>query len=254
MPVSQPQRLDGRAAALASFAVTLLAALIAGCGGGDAEQERTEPAPPSFVQAARSGSFIASGADAELVLRGVGGASAIGAQSGGRSAGAIATAKLLRATPELLGEEPWPATLAGAEVGPLSYSLLLDRPRYDAVLGAVRYRVEVEGGGPERPPASFGAVTLTLVSNLEGATLAGRVEAADGSGPLEGALVSAGGPGPGLVSTSSAADGRFAIGPMPAGAYEVEASAPGFERQSAELTIPGGGEASLALEPIAPGG
>ncbi len=122
------------------------------------------------------------------------------------------------------------------------------------MLGALRYRVEIEVGGPERPPASFGAATLTLASNLEGATLAGRVERADGGEPLGGALVSAGAGGPGLVSASSAADGRFEIGPMPAGTYEVEASAPGFERQSAELTIPGGGEASLALEPIAPGG
>jgi hypothetical protein len=232
--------------------LTALALLVLAATGCDDDESGVEGdgAPATFVQPARSGSFLGTGPASELVLRGVGGASAIAAEgTGAGAAGAIATAKLFRAAPDLLGPEPWRATIAGAEVGPQRYSLLLSRPRYDPVLGAIRYRVQVEGGLPERPPASFGAATLTLASGLEPATLAGRVTSAEGGEPVAGALVDIGSAGPGLLTAQSEADGSFEVGPLPAGSYEVEASAPGYERDAVEVTLPDGTGAELSLQP-----
>lgn len=242
----------GRAGAARLFVLAVAVLAAAGCGdGADGVEEGGEPA--TFVQVARSGSFLNTGPAIELVLRGVGGASAIAAEgTGGEgAAGAIATAKLFRADPDLLGPEPWRATLAGAEVGPQRYALLLSRPRYDPVLGSIRYRVEIEGGLPERPPASFGAATLTLASGLEPGTLAGSVSSAENGEPLPGALISVGSPGPGLLAAQSGTDGSFEVGPLPAGRYEVEASAPGYEREAVEATVPDTGGPELTLRPVA---
>lgn len=236
------------------LAAAASAALALGGCGDDGGGEEAEAGPIAFVQAARSGSFLGEGERLELVLRGVGGATAIApAEEAEGSAGAIATAKLLRLAPRLLGEGRWRATLAGAEVGRQSYELALERPRFDAVLGAVRYRVAVSGGLPERPPASFGAASLTVFSNLDGAPLSGRVSSAEDDRPLAGALVSAGAEGPGLLAARADREGRFRLGPLPAGAYELVASAPGFETTSEAATVPASEEAELVLEPTPAG-
>lgn len=250
MSVPGPQRR--RRLLPAAFAAAAL--LLAGCGdGGDGGGEE-EGEPVTFVQAARSGSFLGEGAGSELVLRGVGGATAVSpAGDGDGSAGAIATAKLFRFAPRLLGEAPWRATLSGAEVGRQSYELLLAEPRFDGVLGAVRYRVEGTEGLPERPPASFGAATLTVFSSLDGASLSGRVSSAEDGAPLAGALVSAGAEGPGLVAVRADEEGRFRLGPLPPGSYELEASSPGFETAGERVAIPAGEGAALALEPTPAG-
>lgn len=234
--------------------LALVAAVLLATGCDDDENGLGEEGgPATFLQVARSGSFLGTGGATELVLRGVGGASVIAAEGTGSAgaSGAISTAKLFRAGPELLGSEPWRGILAGAEVGPLHYSLLLSRPRYDPVLGAIRYRARVESGAPERPPASFGAVTLTLASALESGTIGGRVSSAEGDEPVAGALISVDSAGPALLTARSTADGTFEVGPLPAGRYEVEASAPGYERDAIEVTVPDGSAAELSLEPQA---
>lgn len=227
------------------------APVIAACGADQGAEGSAQGSPLSLSQSARSGSFLGSGEELELVLRGVGGATSLGveASGGGGAAGALPTAKLPRLAGRLLGPEPYAATLAGAEVGPQRYSLELRDPRYDGVLGAIRYRAEVVGGAPERPPGSFGAATLTLGSSLPAQTLSGEVTNSAGGAPLGGALITVELSGSGLITMLSDADGSFRAAPLPAGSYRLSAALAGYEPAAADTTLPGA-PASLELEPI----
>lgn len=224
---------------------------IAACGADQGAEGPTQSSPLSLSQSARSGSFLGSGDELELVLRGVGGATSLGAEAsgGGGAAGALPTAKLPRLAERLLGPEPYAATLAGAEVGAQRYSLELRDPRYDGVLGAIRYRAAVVAGAPERPPGSFGAATLTLGSSLPAETLGGDVTSSAGGAPLGGALITVELSGSGLITALSGADGSFRAAPLPAGSYRLSAALAGYEPDAADVTLPGA-PASLELEPI----
>ena len=240
-----------RAAALAA-ALACLAALVAGCGADEGASETARSsAPLSFIQTARSGSFLGgNGAKQTLVLRGVGGAAALGAEGSGAggSAGAIATAVLIRRAHQLLGPQPLQATLSGAEVIPQRYRLELERPRYDGVRQELSFDARIVGGSPELAPPSFGAATLTIGSNLAGYELKGSVrsvqpglEQQQGE-PLADALVTVSLDGLGLVTATSDADGNFSVGPLPAGSYVVEASERGYRLDRAARTLPPGSE------------
>jgi len=240
------------AAALACTAFAL-----AGCGGGD--DDSAEPAasvPPTFIQTARSGSFFGgNGAKQTLVLRGVGGAAAFGAEGSGAggSAGAIATAVLVRRAHQLLGPEPLQATLSGAEVIPQRYELELEHPRYDGVRQELSFDARIVDGSPELAPPSFGAATLTIGSSLPGYELTGSVDSLEPGleqqqgEPLADALITVSLDGLGLVTATSDADGNFSVGPLPAGSYEVEASKRGYRLDREERTLPPGSDA-LELE------
>jgi len=243
---------------LPALAVALIAgaALIAACGGDDSDAQAPAPAPATFIQTARSGSFLGgNGAHQTLVLRGVGGAAALGAEGsgGGGSAGAIATPVLIRRAHQLLGPEPLQATLTGAEVLPQRYGLELRNPRYDGIREELTFDAVILGGNPELAPPSFGAATLTIGSNLPGYQLTGSVEAVDPSvaddpgEPLEGALISVSLGGLGLVTAQTEADGSFSVGPLPAGDYVVEASKSGYKLDRAERSLPPGSD-PLELE------
>lgn len=236
-----------------------VAVALGGCGGDDAE-----PAPDSdsgaaepvrLIQSARSGSFLGgSGGELHLVLRGVGGTTTLDAAGpDGGAAGAIATAKLLRDAGTLLGPEPLRARLSGAEVEPLGYSLLLSDGSYNAGVGAITYRAEVEAGQPDLPPGSFGAATLTIDSGLPAETLAGTVVEAGGERPLAGALISVEVGGLGIATVPADSEGRFELGPLPAGSYRVEATLSGYERDAAVLELPASVPPRLELTPIGAG-
>jgi hypothetical protein len=235
-----------------------LAPVLVGCGDDGAGTGSTAAAvaPPTFIQPARAGSFLGgSGPQQELILRGVGGAAAVGAEGsgGGGAAGAVATSVLVRRAHQLLGPEPFEATLAGAEVLPQRYSLELRNPRYDGVRQELTFDATILGGNPELAPPSFGASTLTIASSLPGHELAGTVtgidpsDPADEGEPLGGALVTASIGGLGLATAETGADGSFSIGPLPAGSYEVEADERGYELDRAERSLPAPSE-PLELE------
>ena len=254
--------MTGRALT-ALIAVAALTWTGAGCGGDDGSGGDDAPVaaePVRLIQTALSGSFLGSGdGELQLVLRGVGGSTAIAAAGpGGAPAGAISTARLLRAGEAVLGPEPLRATLSGAEIDPLGYDLLLSEGSYDARVGAIAYRAEIESGQPELPPGSFGAATLVIESGLEPQTLSGSVAAATGDGgeepPLEGALVAVEFDGLGIATTRTAADGSFELGPLPAGSYGVEATLDGYERDATELELPTTEPPRLLLTPIGEGG
>lgn len=251
-----------RRALTAFFAVAALAWSGAGCGDDNSGDDAPAAAEPvRLIQTALSGSFLGSGdGELQLVLRGVGGSTAIvAAGPDGAPVGAISTARLLRAGEAVLGSEPLRATLSGAEIDPLGYDLLLSEGSYDARVGAIAYRAEIESGQPELPPGSFGAATLVIESGLEPQTLSGSVAAtaAEEGGeepPLEGALVAAELDGLGIATTRTAEDGSFELGPLPAGSYGVEATLAGYERDAAELELPAAEPPRLRLTPIGEGG
>lgn len=246
-------------------AIAVLAVIGAGCGGdSDSDEPAAAAEPVRLVQTALSGSFLGGGeGELQLVLRGVGGSTAIAAAGpDGAPAGALSTARLLRAGEAVLGPEPLRATLSGAEIDPLGYSLLLSDASYDPRVGAISYRAEIESGQPELAPGSFGAATLVIESGLEPQTLSGTVvsssAADDGEGddapPLAGALVAVELDGLGIATTRTAEDGSFALGPLPAGGYRVEATLSGYERDAAELEQPAAEPPQLRLTPIGEGG
>ncbi len=230
--------------------MTCAALGIAACGdegGAESTPAKAVEEPITVTQTARSGSFLERGGKLELILRGVGGTSAIGVD------GAVATAKLVRETPALLGPEPISATLSGAEVNPQRYRLRLSEASYDGRFETLTYRAEIDAGQPERPQASFGASTLTLESNLAPAGVGGVVRSADGT-PLAGALISAQLSGLDLFTALSDDSGRFQLGPIPPGNYHLEASLGGFERDSTQVAVPAEQEPAFELVPIPSGG
>jgi hypothetical protein len=255
--VSAPRPL---AAIAALIAVASLA--VAGCGSDDEGAASTSDEPVRMIETARSGSFLPDGEDGELrlVMRGVGGTTAIAASSPGEGpAGAISTAKLLREAATLLGPEPLEAELTSAEIEPLGYSLLLSDATYDPRIGAITWRAEVVSGQPELPPGSFGAATLAIESGAEAATLTGTAimpasgEKGGGS-PLAGALVSVELDGLGIATARTDEEGRFELGPLPAASYRVEATLAGYVRDDAQVELPGSDPPELELVPIGEGG
>jgi hypothetical protein len=247
---------------LAAIAVlpALAATALAACGSDDGEEPAAAAEPVRMIENARSGSFLRnSEGELELVLRGVGGTTAIDAGApGGGPAGAISTAKLLRDAPALLGSDPLEAELTSAEIEPLGYSLTLSDGAYDPRIGSISWEAEVVSGQPELPPGSFGAATLAIESGIEAETLSGTVTATAAEGgdpsPLEGALVAVELDGLGIATTRSGEDGGFELGPLPAAAYRVEATLAGYVRDDAEVELPGSTPPELELVPIAEGG
>ncbi len=261
--VRRGQRI--RVAAVSCIGLALAGALAAGCGGskdGTGGADADQAGPLTFIVPARAGSFLRTGPRPQLVLRGVGGAVALGAEGsgGGGSAGAIGTAALIEHADALLGPEPVRATLAGAEVVPQRYDLELRNPHYSAIREELSFDAKVVAGSPDPPPGSFGSATLTIASSLPGYELAGSVRERDPSTaettpqPLAGALVTVRLGRLGIATAESGADGGFAVGPLPAGSYEVGASLAGYKADSQTGTLPPGDsplELGLESEPAA---
>jgi hypothetical protein len=237
------------------LAVAALAIVIAGCGEEDEGGPAADPATFTVLQPTRSGSFFGGDGDYELVLRGVGGTTAIGADSAvpGGSAGAVATSALARRPEDLLGPPPWPATIGGAEVLPQAFSLELSSPEYDGVRQELRFDATVTAGLPETPPPSFGAATVEISSTLAAGSLSGAVVSAGGveeetGTPIEGALVEVSVAGEGVATALTDTDGAFEIGPLPDTTYVVLAGKPGYARERRPTGI--GDEPELQLVPM----
>ncbi len=233
------------------------AALITGCGGDDGTSDEAPVSVPlTFIQTARSGSFLGgNGAKQTLVLRGVGGAAALGAEGsgGGGSAGAIATAVLVRRAHQLLGSEPLQATLTGAEVIPQRYRLELTNPDYDGVRQELSFDATILDGNPgagaaelRRGDADDRIEHSRLPADRNVSAVDPSVEGDEGE-PLDGALISVSLGGLGLATAQSNADGSFSLGPLPAGSYVVEGSERGYRLDRADRTLPPGSD-PLELE------
>ncbi|MGI8726954.1 MAG: carboxypeptidase-like regulatory domain-containing protein [Solirubrobacterales bacterium] len=237
-----------RATVVLAFAFAGLVGVV-GCGEG--EKSESESAPLTLVQTPRSGSFLTGPDGQDLVLRGIGGAALLSAP--GTSDGtAIATAKLFARLGRLAGPPPYEATLQGAEVNPLAYSLKLDDPRFEGRTGSVRWQAEVTGGLPESVPASFGTAVLTVDLGVDAATLRGDVVAAGEGDPVAGAQVTVAVEGLGLASGRADGEGRFEIGALPTGiTYTVVASKPGFERSQVTADSGESGDLRIEIERVA---
>ena len=99
-------------------------------------------------------------------------------------------------------------------------------PTPHSAFKAIGTRVDGIGSPPE--PGEGGSVTATFDNFVAGHFVSGRVTTGNGVTPLPGATVTAYASGSPVATAASEADGTYTIPDLPAGTYEVGATAAGF--------------------------